>query len=297
MRWEDESYVKLYVRDTPTWKAMNWQARALWPLLMRKLDKAGLLECGSLGRAAVSLMVELPEEVVSPGLASLERLGVIEWHDTTLEAPKFEEAQEAKKTELLKKRDQRQRARDMARAEGLKRRTQPPSEPPEIIQGVSPGVPECPKVSPVVPLQTPQTPQPSPDTPAQDLSSKKPDEEIEAEDDDEGNDLPLLTPEESRKTSGIDEVIRHYLEAMRANGKTPKPTKKRRKLVEQRIRDGIPIRDLKLAIDGLTWSDWHMGRDPRTNGAAYTDLRYCLKDPETVEAFIERVPPKHREAS
>jgi hypothetical protein len=53
MRWPDESYVKLYTRDTPTWRAMAWQARALLPLLMRKVDKAGLMECGSLGRGAI----------------------------------------------------------------------------------------------------------------------------------------------------------------------------------------------------------------------------------------------------
>lgn len=164
MRWEDESYVKLYTRDTPTWKAMNWQARCVWPLLMRKLDKAGLMECGELGRSAVALMVELPDEVVIPGLERLEKLGVITWHGTTLEAPKFEEAQEAKKTELLKKRDQRQRARDVARAQAMREAS---SQPPENIQGVSPGVPQCPKVSPDVPLQTPQTPQPRHPSPAE----------------------------------------------------------------------------------------------------------------------------------
>lgn len=132
MRWEDEHYVKLYVRDTPTWKAMAWQAKAVWPLLMRKLDKAGLMDCGSLGRRAVALMVDLPDEVVTPGLRSLEELGVIAWHGNTLEAPNFEDAQEAKASDIVRKREERRRAKDKARAAAL--------EAPVITNGVSRGV-------------------------------------------------------------------------------------------------------------------------------------------------------------
>lgn len=117
MNWGDEHYVKLYTRDTPTWKALPWQARALWPLLMRKLDGAGLMECGELGRGAVGLMVEMPEDVCSVGLDGLERHGIIVWHDNTLEAPKFLDAQEARKSDVLRKREERQKAKDRARAD------------------------------------------------------------------------------------------------------------------------------------------------------------------------------------
>lgn len=157
MRYEDEHYVKLYTRDTPTWKAMTWQAKCLFPLLMRKLDGAGLMECGELGRAAVALMVDLPDDLVSAGLASLERLGVLVWHGTTLEAPKFLEAQEARKSEALKKRDQRQKAKDKAKADGLA------SQEGRTTQLLSHGVPQCPAMSPDVPLQpSPARPLPSP---------------------------------------------------------------------------------------------------------------------------------------
>lgn len=121
MRWEDESYVKLYTRDTATWFAMNWQAKALLPLLMRRLDKAGLLEFGDAGREAMAGMVGLPWEVVEPGLGSLERLKVIAWHGDTLEMVNFEEAQEARKSDPLRKREQRQRAKDKARSHDVTR--------------------------------------------------------------------------------------------------------------------------------------------------------------------------------
>jgi hypothetical protein len=152
MRFEDEQYVKLYKRDTPTWKAMRWEARALLPLLLRVLDGAGLMECGELGRGAVALMVALPEEVCGPGLVDLERLGVLKWHGNVLEMPKFLEGQEARKTETAKKQGQRQAARDKARAQDH-----------GITQPLSHSVPPCPAVSPDVP----RCPPPAQHSPAQ----------------------------------------------------------------------------------------------------------------------------------
>lgn len=108
------------------------------------------------------------------------------------------------------------------------------------------------------------------------------------------SEVPLLTPEDAQATSAVEEVIAYYLEAMRANGMQPRATKKRKRLVRARLDEGLSVQELKLAVDGLTWSDWHMGRDPKTNGTAYTDIRYCMKDADTVEAMTERIPKNRR---
>lgn len=71
MRWEDERYVRVYTRDTATWKTLPWQARALLPLLMRKLDRAGLMELGGEGASGIAAVLDLPATVVRPGLAAL----------------------------------------------------------------------------------------------------------------------------------------------------------------------------------------------------------------------------------
>jgi hypothetical protein len=99
-------------------------------------------------------MVELPEEVVTAGLNSLERLGVVVWHGDTLEIPKFEEAQEARTSDVVRKREQRQADKDRLRAEALRN-----------TQGVSHGVTRGHTESQPVTLQTSQTAQPSPDIP------------------------------------------------------------------------------------------------------------------------------------
>lgn len=162
MRWEDENYVKLYARDTPTWRAMRWEAKALLPLLLRVLDKAGLLECGDLGRAAIGLMTGLPEEVAAAGLADLERLGTVGWHGNVLEMPKFEEAQEARKSDILRKREERQRAKDKLNAQDHCNSTQVASHDVtrrHTASEMSHGVTRRHEMSHGVTLQTSQTPQ------------------------------------------------------------------------------------------------------------------------------------------
>lgn len=120
------------------------------------------------------------------------------------------------------------------------------------------------------------------------LSSNKPDEKPP--------DVPLLTSEDAKSTSAVDEVLDHYGAAMKANGRTTKKTKKGRRLVSDRLKEGLGAPLLKQAIDGLTWSDWHMGRDPKTNGQSFTGLRYCLGDEERVMDFANKVPKHARSA-
>ena len=57
MRWEDERYVRFYTRDTPEFLAMSWLARALFGLIMRKVDRAGILVVGRLGLKGVAVAV------------------------------------------------------------------------------------------------------------------------------------------------------------------------------------------------------------------------------------------------
>lgn len=111
MRWEDERYVRVYTRDTATWKTLPWQARALLPLLMRKLDRAGLMELGGEGASGIAAVLDLPATVVRPGLAALVKKGVVVMTDTTLVMPNFLEAQEVQKSDALRKREQRERDR------------------------------------------------------------------------------------------------------------------------------------------------------------------------------------------
>lgn len=151
MNWPDEKYVKVYTRDTLTWKSWCWQARTVFSLLVRKLDGAGLIETGRMDPVdALALQLDLPREVVAAGLPPIIDCGTAEMVPGGLLVPKWIEAQESTKTEAQKKRDQRSRVRDQRRIAQVSEIRQAP-------------VPECPALSPAVPLQ-PSPAQPSPTT-------------------------------------------------------------------------------------------------------------------------------------
>jgi hypothetical protein len=91
MRWEDERYVRLYTRDTITWKMLPWEGKALLALLFRKVDRAGLIDVGDYGAEGVAALVDLPTEVVTEGLASLIKAKTVQWAEggTVLLLPNF----------------------------------------------------------------------------------------------------------------------------------------------------------------------------------------------------------------
>jgi hypothetical protein len=81
-------------------------------------------------------------------------------------------------------------------------------------------------------------------------------------------------------TTGKDPVINTFTSRRRKLGKTRlheclAKTKNNYDKAEQLI---------KLAIDGIALSDWHMGRDPKTNGQGYCDWELNIfKSYETME--------------
>ena len=147
MNWSDERYVKLYTRQTATWRMWPWQARCVFPLLLQVSDGAGLIDVGARDPiTALAVLVMVPREVVEAGVSALLEDGTLEVVSAGYLVPKFLEAQEATKTERLKKADQRAGRRAQAR------------EIPRV------DVPTCPEVSRLVP-PSPAQPTTSPAQP------------------------------------------------------------------------------------------------------------------------------------
>jgi hypothetical protein len=114
MRWEDERYVRVYTRDTITWKMLPWQAKCVFPLLLRVVDRAGLLDVGDYGTEGMAALLGIPEEIVTPGLEALTRRGVVIQAGGKLLIPNFLEAQEAAASDIARQRKARELARDIA---------------------------------------------------------------------------------------------------------------------------------------------------------------------------------------
>jgi hypothetical protein len=116
MQWEGERYARLFVRDTADWLSMPWQSRALFPLLLRKADRAGQIALGRSGFAGLAVLVGLPIEVVKPGLAGLLVDTCVVQTDRLLTIRNFIEAQEA----VASNRVRQQTFRDTAKSKALK---------------------------------------------------------------------------------------------------------------------------------------------------------------------------------
>src|SRR6185312_4681116 len=116
MRWEDERYVRVYTRDTIEWEMLCWQARCLMPLILRKVDRAGLLGLGKHGARGLAASVKIPVDVVTAGLngdgeqIGLIESGAIEVRGEMLVVPNFIAAQETPSSDAQRKRDQREKA-------------------------------------------------------------------------------------------------------------------------------------------------------------------------------------------
>lgn len=115
MNYADEAYVRLYLRDTINWKMLKWEGKCVIVLLIRKVDRAGVLDLGEFSdemAKAVAALIELPEDVVEAGLANIIKHKSIVRSGQFLVMPNFIEAQEAVQSDRVRKAEQRARHRD-----------------------------------------------------------------------------------------------------------------------------------------------------------------------------------------
>lgn len=121
MRWEDERYVRIYTRDTPSWMLLSWDAQALFLQLLRKCDRAGIVDLGRHGARAIAVLVGRPQLWEPQLRAALEELiaeccVLCDDAGEHLVIPGFIEAQETMQSDRLRQRESRERRRDLIRA-------------------------------------------------------------------------------------------------------------------------------------------------------------------------------------
>ncbi len=120
MDWSNERYVRVYTRDTTTWKLMDWRGRVVLSLLFRKVDRAGVLDVGHDGVLGLAAVLELPLDIVEAGIAQLTNVRggqpTVVDTGTAYVIPNFLDAQEAPQADAQRKRESRSRRRDIALA-------------------------------------------------------------------------------------------------------------------------------------------------------------------------------------
>ena len=115
MRWEDERYVRIYTRDTGDMILMGWEARALFYEIIRKADRAGILDLGKAGKSCLGDFLHMPQDVVDRLLPILVENEMIVETPTALIVRNYIDAQEAVSTPASRQRYSREYRRDMIR--------------------------------------------------------------------------------------------------------------------------------------------------------------------------------------
>lgn len=128
--WPSESYVRLYRTNDEIWECLCWEARALYPLLRRAVNRAGVLQT-AMGYGGIVRVVRVPLEVVTAGMDGRDGPGLLEVGAVAVCAagfviPHFLESDEAKSSDKTRQRERRARIRDTAVAES--RAPQPPDK-------------------------------------------------------------------------------------------------------------------------------------------------------------------------
>ncbi len=109
----------MYTRDTPDFLVLSFEAQGLLELIMRKLDRAGVLHLGKQGKRGVAIAIGHPHrwETIAPALEELLDDGCLVLAGSALVMPNFLEAQNAPQSDRMRQQVSRERRRDLARAQ------------------------------------------------------------------------------------------------------------------------------------------------------------------------------------
>lgn len=113
----NEQWVRVYRRDTVTIKLLSWDARSLLWALLRKADRAGVIDVGDNGNEGLAVLIDAPVAVVERGLPELLSRGVLRGGNGCYVFPRFLEAQETPASDAARQRESRARRRDLAMAD------------------------------------------------------------------------------------------------------------------------------------------------------------------------------------
>lgn len=138
MDWSNERYVRVYTRDTPEWALLSWEARGFFCLLLRAVDRAGVLSMGKSGHKALAALLRVPLEVVDRAMPELLEDGCIQVHGETVVIPNYIDAQEATQSDKQRQQECRAKRRDLAMRESVTLRDTPSRGATEPSRGVTP---------------------------------------------------------------------------------------------------------------------------------------------------------------
>jgi len=111
--FSNESYVRLYLRNTITWEELGWEGRCVFPLALREADRAGIINIGKKSPAeALTLLLRGPAEFIAVAVERMLDLEVMKHVGTELIFPRYIEANETGRSDVVRQRESRLKRRD-----------------------------------------------------------------------------------------------------------------------------------------------------------------------------------------
>lgn len=269
MDWANERYVRLYTRDTADDLVLSWQAQGLWPLLLRKADRAGVIATNH-GARGIAALVRWPAEVVAIALPELLEDGRIRacTEPPGYVIPNYLPAQETPSSDAQRKRDERERRREGAN-NSVTERDSDVTKRDQKSRAVTRGHAESRAVTPSLAVPVRSDPSRAEPSEVGSVSAAPPLPRSKAK--------PIGTPEEL-------ESVRVVLERLsERSGVQYRGGVKHTALVVSRLREGVTEWDLRRVVaycaERLGWET-----DPKMRAYLRPET---LFGPQTLEKYLD----------
>ena len=110
MDFANERYVRLYVRDTVTWKRLKWDGQNALTQLLRKADRSGVIDLGGMEPwEALVVLCDAPEDAAKVGVGRVLELGCAVHDGDRLVFPRYIEANECAMSDKQRAKEYRER--------------------------------------------------------------------------------------------------------------------------------------------------------------------------------------------
>lgn len=316
MNFEDEHYVRIYTRDTKSWLRWGWEGQAVFVAVMRKLDKAGVMDIDD-PIEDVALVTGIPVEIVAIGLPRVLKSGTFEVRQGHLICPRYIEGQSTPKSDAQRMRELRERRSAKARGvanvtfrnetvrvgsgcsvgaetdekqlqlDALLDELSAPKEranvtnPNDTVTNRNATVTECSTLFTNADQRSTDqinAEDQKPPTPLQGCEPESADAPTDDSNDPTAGPKPRVDPD--------DEVVTKVFEFWKREHGHPKAKleRKRRSRIKARLREGFTGRELCIAIRGAKRDAFLMGQNQ--DGKVYDGLQTLLRDAEQVERLM-----------
>jgi uncharacterized phage protein (TIGR02220 family) len=300
MDWANETWRKLYVRETVNWSRLSWEARGVYLLLLKACDGFGRVELGAIGLEGIGYLLRAPWREIEASVRELLEIGYLRLSGSGVELVGFEEAQ---RTPAMSGSERQQRWREKQAQRKLEGSVNRPTHvkvaqpAAEWFTGLHSVTEHAGQVVESIQVRNESNERnvtrngPSTRN-TEERREEKRRKKIEAL----STGVDRLAGEgaseaQSKQGEAIKLVFDYW--ARKTNRKRVVLDAKRKRIIQARLREGFTVDDLCKAVDGCTLSEFHQGENERKH--VYDGIELIMRDAQHIEDFSEMADTARRQ--